>query len=78
MLPTDYRFSVITFEHDANMYWRNIDIRNVKREILDSLGYALVVRTIYEDWWVDPQIIPWTEARLFCHFDQGKYQVISN
>ena len=45
-----YRFTIITFEHDANMYWRNIEMRNVQREILDSLGYSLVVRTEHEDW----------------------------
>jgi len=60
-----YRFSIITFEHDANMYWRNIEMRNVQREILDSLGYALVVRTEHEDWWVDPKVIPLTEYREY-------------
>jgi hypothetical protein len=67
---TQYRFSVITFEHDANMYWRNIDIRNVQREILDSLGYALVVRTIYEDWWVDPTVFHHEKFRKFYKWDQ--------
>jgi hypothetical protein len=52
-----YRFTTITFEHDANMYWRNISMRDVQREILDSLGYSLVVRTESEDWWVDPNVI---------------------
>ena len=50
---TQYRFSVITFEHDANMYFRNSGQRDAQREILDSLGYTLVTRTIHEDWWVD-------------------------
>lgn len=54
---TQYRFSVITFEHDTNMYFRNGSIRDIQREILDSLGYALVVRKIHEDWWVDPNVI---------------------
>lgn len=52
-----YRFSVITFEHDVNMYFRNVSIRDAQREILDALGYTLVVRTIHEDWWVDPTVI---------------------
>jgi hypothetical protein len=52
-----YRFTVITFEHDANMYWRNIAIRDAQREILDSLGYSLVVRENHEDWWVDPNVV---------------------
>ena len=48
-----YRFNVITFEHDTNMYFKNSTIRDIQREILDSLGYVLVVRDIHEDWWVD-------------------------
>jgi hypothetical protein len=38
-----YRFTVITFEHDANMYWRNSSIRDAQREILDSFGYSLAL-----------------------------------
>jgi len=52
-----FRFSVITFEHDVNMYFRNKSIRDAQREILDALGYTLVVRTIHEDWWVDPAAV---------------------
>lgn len=54
---TQYRFSVITFEHDANMYFRNGGQRDAQREILDCLGYTLVTRTIHEDWWVDPIVV---------------------
>lgn len=54
---TQYRFSIITFEHDANMYFRNTGQRDAQREILDCLGYTLVVRTIHEDLWVDPTVI---------------------
>jgi hypothetical protein len=54
---TQYRFSVITFEHDANMYFRNSGQRDAQREILDCLGYTLVTRTIHEDWWVDPIVV---------------------
>jgi hypothetical protein len=53
-----YRFSVITFEHDALMYHQNISVREAQRVILTALGYKLVVRNNYEDWWVDPQVIP--------------------
>jgi hypothetical protein len=62
---TKYRFSVITFEHDANMYWRNTAMRDVQREILDSLGYSLVVRQMHEDWWVDPNVIDLEKYRPF-------------
>ena len=54
---TQYRFSVITFEHDTNMYFRNKGMRDAQREILDSLGYTLVRKETYEDWWVDPNVI---------------------
>ena len=64
-----YRFTVITFEHDANMYWRNIGMRDVQREILDSLGYSLVVRTESEDWWVDPNIIDLASYRKHFKWD---------
>jgi hypothetical protein len=64
-----YRFSVITFEHDANMYWRNTVIRDVQREILDSLGYSLVVREIHEDWWVDPNQVNLEEYRKYFKWD---------
>jgi hypothetical protein len=64
-----YRFTVITFEHDANMYWRNIEIRNIQREILDSFGYSLVVRDESEDWWIDPQAIPLQDYRQYFKWD---------
>lgn len=60
---TQYRFSVITFEHDANMYYKNIAMRDAQREILDSLGYTLVVREIHEDWWVDPKAVKQEDFR---------------
>lgn len=64
-----YRFTVIMFEHDSNMYWRNVAMRDAQREILDSLGYSLVVRTESEDWWVDPKVIPLTEYRQYFKWD---------
>ena len=54
---TQYRFSVITFEHDTNMYFRNSGMRDAQREILDSLGYTLVRKQQHEDWWVDSSVI---------------------
>jgi hypothetical protein len=64
-----YRFTVISFEHDANMYWKNQSIRDAQREILDSFGYSLVRRSIHEDWWVDPNIIGQGEYREFLRWD---------
>lgn len=66
---TQYRFSVITFEHDSNMYFRNTAMRDAQREILDSLGYTLVVREIHEDWWVDPNIFPIDDYRKYLRWE---------
>lgn len=63
-----YRFTLITFEHDANMYWRNISIRDAQREILDSLGYALVHRSYHEDWWVDASVLQHADFRRYLHW----------
>lgn len=72
---TTYRFSIIHYEHEAANYL-NIATRDAQREILTSLGYYMLISNLEEDWWVDPKIIPWIEARLFCGFDQGQYQVL--
>jgi hypothetical protein len=64
-----HRFSVITFEHDTNMDFKNASIRDAQREILYSFGYALVGRFPHEDWWVDPNIIPMEEYKKFFVWD---------
>jgi hypothetical protein len=64
-----YRFTLITFEHDANMYWKNISIRDAQREILDSFGYSLVHRSYHEDWWVDPNVIDLEKYRKYFKWD---------
>lgn len=52
----EYRFSIITYEHEAlNDFKRNSD-RDAQREILSSYGYVLLVRDWHEDWWVDPNV----------------------
>ena len=52
-----YRFSVICFEHDNMMSWKNEEIKILSRDILTTLGYELVVREHNEDFWVDPKAI---------------------
>ena len=62
MLPLDeYRFSVITYEHDFYDY--GAEIRDESREIFLSYGYKLIHGNVksrnedgfpYEDWWIDP------------------------
>lgn len=60
-----YRFSVIGFEHDTLMNPKNNTVRDAQREILLGLGYVLVVRLSYEDWWVDPKVIPREVYQLY-------------
>jgi hypothetical protein len=63
-----YRFSVITFEHDSSTYFKLKSQRDASREILDSLGYSLVVKAPHEDWWVDPNVIGY---RKFMKYFRG-------
>lgn len=60
-----YRFTVISFEHDTLINPKNSTVRDAQREILLSLGYVLVVQLSYEDWWVDPRVIPQDVYRLW-------------
>jgi SAM-dependent methyltransferase len=63
-IPFDeYKFSVITFEHDAYAN-RQSNIRDLSREYLKSKGYVLVVDNIapdnyraYEDWYIHPDLV---------------------
>ena len=59
----NYKFKVITFEHDAYVDETN-SIREKSRKYLESFGYELVVSNIapddhspYEDWWVHPDFV---------------------
>lgn len=58
---SDYRFSVITYEHDRYRSGDEYMVRS--REFLKSLGYLRVVSNLlvfgkdFEDWWVDPLIV---------------------
>ena len=64
---TQYRFNVIVFEHDVNMYWRMKSSRDAQREILDGLGYTLIWKEEHEDWWVDCNAIDHQIARKYFH-----------
>jgi hypothetical protein len=58
-----YRFTFITFEHDACIDYKAEAIRDAQREILYSYGYNMIRRTKDEDWWVDPTVIPYNNYR---------------
>lgn len=60
-----YRFTIIMFEHDSLQHYKNHAIRDAQREILNALGYSLVVITPTEDWWVDPSIIKYSSYKHF-------------
>jgi len=62
---SSYRFTIIMFEHDSLQHFKNDSIRDAQREILDALGYSLVIRTPTEDWWIDPNVIPYSQYKHF-------------
>jgi hypothetical protein len=68
-LPLDqYRFSVITYEH--NGYLNKIN-KHESQKILKDLGYELVAEDLtyltiaYEDWWIDPKVIEYNNYKDF-------------
>jgi hypothetical protein len=60
----EYRFSVVTFEHDLYTSAGNLDIKDEAYDILVNNGYKRVVSNVslgvnpFEDWYVDAQAIP--------------------
>lgn len=54
---TQYRFSVIIFEHECTTNFKNKPIRDAQREILSALDYVLLGSSGLEDWWIDPRVI---------------------
>ncbi|MGA1047801.1 MAG: FkbM family methyltransferase [Minisyncoccia bacterium] len=58
-----YRFSVITYEHDLYADPENEKIKEESKKILYSFGYKLLIENvhdgtperIFEDWWIDPK-----------------------
>jgi hypothetical protein len=62
---TEYRFSVITFEHDLYADPNNALIKAESEGVLNALGYVMVVENVtdgndhrpFEDWWIDPSVV---------------------
>ena len=58
---SDYRFSVITYEHDR--YSSGADCMKKSRDYLEGFGYVRVVSNVlccgrdFEDWYVDPSAV---------------------
>jgi len=78
ILPlNDYRFSVITIEHDAYRFGDNL--RNKEREILSTYSYSLLCSDVlvplgcgmgpdlpFEDWWVDSSVFDMDKLHRLC------------
>jgi hypothetical protein len=54
----NYRFNVITIEHDYMRDFTLEKMRDTQRFILSSLGYELVINGNSEDFWVDKTYVP--------------------
>ncbi len=60
---SEYRFSVITFEHDLYASDFNLNYKNWSEQLLRSLGYIQVISNLsnknkpFEDWWVDRDVV---------------------
>ena len=69
-----YRFSVVTFEHDA--YSSGTKFMELSRAFLVANGYQLVAKNVkcfgrdFEDWWIDPKVVP--EATWSKFISDGK------
>jgi hypothetical protein len=59
----EYRFSVITFEHDLYVSDFNLNYKNWSESLLRRFGYIQVVSNLslennpFEDWWVDREVV---------------------
>jgi len=76
-----YRFSAITFETDA--YMGNSNVIDESRSILFDSGYELIASNVcnqgnpFEDWYVDPSVIPEERWKLFKkNFVEGKEVIL--
>lgn len=65
LMEDKYRFSVITFEHDAYVGGDGPYVRDASRKLFERYGYMMVAgnitngnpNTAYEDWFVDPLVV---------------------
>ena len=77
----DYKFAIITFEHD---YYRkqNNTPRIVSRKILNEKGYYLVFEDIahkdpnrpYEDWYVHPDLVDMNYVKALQSYNLNNYK----
>lgn len=55
----EYRFNIITVEHDSIRDFTLKPMRDAQRLILSSLNYELVIQGYSEDFWVDRYSVPY-------------------
>lgn len=75
-LPLDeYRFSIITYEHNGYIDKKHQEIKLESSDILNNLGYYRVVNNLtyenraYEDWWIDHTVIDYNSYSNFISTD---------
>ena len=82
LLDTNYKFKVITIEHDSYLGQNYINNEKIpQRDILNNAGYILVCSDVsqkdhptlfYEDWWVNKEFFTeveleqWKSDKLSC------------
>tara|TARA_R100000008_G_scaffold29261_1_gene16114 strand:+ start:6401 stop:7162 length:762 start_codon:yes stop_codon:yes gene_type:complete len=89
-LLDDYKFAVITMEHDIYTELETAaDMRIKSREILESRGYYCVFKDIvdssppeyiscpYEDWWVHPDLVNMKYIKYLLKKNQDKYLTVN-
>ena len=78
----DYRFSVITFEHER--FAVGDKVMEDSREFLSALGYRLAVANVafegndFEDWWIDPSVVPENAYKMLLQSSERNYPGLLN
>jgi hypothetical protein len=83
MMPFEqFKFAVITFEHDHYVDITGI-YRELSRQFLKSKGYVMVVNDIsadgvstFEDWWVHPELIDPAIFTKMRHRDSNPHHIV--
>ena len=80
-LMSNYRFSVVTFEHDIYNCGEYLHTRTESREIFERNGYKRVFDdvndnnpdTVFEDWYVHPDLVDMDYVNKLAEFNKTKY-----
>jgi hypothetical protein len=78
-LLDEYKFAVITFEHDVYRCENRPSVREVSRQILEKRGYIRVLDDVsdnhypYEDWYVHPDLVDMQLVNTFIENNKNNY-----